>query len=79
MPGSRTVLSPGRRLIVRSPQSGGTTTWSSVTATIGDYSYRGDDPASYMDVFDQEAGDEDDASAFSLLHVPIKRKGSRKR
>ncbi|RYV53021.1 CotH kinase family protein [Pengzhenrongella frigida] len=25
----------------------------------GDYSYRGDDPASYDDVFDQEAGDED--------------------
>lgn len=26
----------------------------------GDYSYRGDDPAAYVDVFDQETGDEDD-------------------
>lgn len=33
----------------------------------GDYSYRGDDPASYEDVFDQEGGDEDYTPLIGFL------------
>lgn len=33
----------------------------------GDYSYRGDDPDSYTDVFDQEAGDDDLTPLISFL------------
>jgi spore coat protein CotH len=33
----------------------------------GDYSYRGDDPASYTDVFDQEAGEEDLTPLIAFL------------
>jgi spore coat protein CotH len=33
----------------------------------GDYSYRGDDPESYADVFDQEAGDDDLAPLIDFL------------
>lgn len=33
----------------------------------GDYSYRGDDPADYEDVFDQEAGDDDLAPLTAFL------------
>ncbi len=52
------------RLVIQNPdddwaaQEFGTTGLLYKAEAGGDYSYRGDDPASYEDVFDQEAGDE---------------------
>lgn len=60
------------RLTVENPSDGWNDATVQATALYkaesgGDYSYRGDDPASYDDVFDQEAGEEDLAPLISFL------------
>ncbi|MGV8896275.1 MAG: CotH kinase family protein [Rhodoglobus sp.] len=52
------------RLVIQNPNDGWDEQEFGVTGLLykaesaGDYSYRGDDPESYVDIFDQEAGDD---------------------
>lgn len=60
------------RLVVENPGDSWNDSTLGATALYkaesgGDYSYRGDDPESYTDVFDQEAGDDDLAPLISFL------------
>ena len=60
------------RLVVENPGDSWNDSTLGATALYkaesgGDYSYRGDDPESYTDVFDQEAGDDDRAPLISFL------------
>ncbi|MDT0182314.1 CotH kinase family protein [Microbacterium sp. ARD31] len=60
------------RLVVENPGDSWNDSTLGATALYkaesgGDYSYRGDDPESYMDVFDQEAGDDDLTPLISFL------------
>ncbi|MCO7204283.1 CotH kinase family protein [Microbacterium sp. CnD16-F] len=60
------------RLVVENPGESWNDSTLGATALYkaesgGDYSYRGDDPESYTDVFDQEAGDDDLTPLISFL------------